>query len=393
MTTRIDMTWMTQVLALMFGLALLPSVARAQSSTTSACWVTDASGNLISTFGTTSCWVSLATNAFSQATISPSVGTIGAQVATPFPDGRSSGAQPGHDDLWNCATTSGQSCLVAVQTVPVALALKLEGSVTSAAASFIVSGSYSTSSGQVFTFDVEGGDGIGASARFFPDFNRSSTFTDVPVTLTTDATGVHFSIDFTAPTLWGCPSGSCSCSINCQFAFQNDHQFLQAIIYGDGTDQSVDVFHTFGVKVTSLDPSIILTSVDGRSGAPAGVNKPTPIQPPINVDGSSIFKLGQTIPVRLSVYNAAGKPVDGLAPQIALAMIAPAAGDVNEVLMSGNADTGTTLRGLGSGAYIFNLSTKRSQFNAGQDLVAGRYRLTISEPSFTAPVIVEFGLR
>ena len=39
-----------------------------------------------------------------------------------------------------------------------------------------------------------------------------------------------------------------------------------------------------------------------------------------------------------------------------------------------------------AGQYVFNLSTKRSQFNSGQDLTEGRYRLTITEPSFCSRV-------
>ena len=98
----------------------------------------------------------------------------------------------------------------------------------------------------------------------------------------------------------------------------------------------------------------------------AGTNVPGAMQQPINSDGSSTFKLGQTIPVRISVTDQSGHPIDGLAPQLALALIGAGATDVNELVMSGSADTGTTMRGLGSGAYIFNLSTKRSQFNAGR---------------------------
>jgi Tol biopolymer transport system component len=125
----------------------------------------------------------------------------------------------------------------------------------------------------------------------------------------------------------------------------------------------------------------------------AGTSVPSAMQPPINPDGSSTFKLGQTIPVRITATDQSGRPVDGLAPQLALALMGAGATDVNEVVMSGSADTGTTMRGLGGGAYIFNLSTKRSQFNAGQDLTDGRYRLTISEPTFTVPLVTEFGLR
>jgi len=51
------------------------------------------------------------------------------------------------------------------------------------------------------------------------------------------------------------------------------------------------------------------------------------------------------------------------------------------------------MRSAGDGQYIFNLSTKRSQFNAGQDLTPGVYQLTISSPGTFANVLVQFSIR
>jgi hypothetical protein len=41
---------------------------------------------------------------------------------------------------------------------------------------------------------------------------------------------------------------------------------------------------------------------------------------------------------------------------------------------------------------MFNLSTKRSQFNAGQDLTQGRYELRVKHPMI-ADAVVQFDLR
>ena len=114
---------------------------------------------------------------------------------------------------------------------------------------------------------------------------------------------------------------------------------------------------------------------------------------PINADGSSNFQLTRTIPVKIRATDcASGGAVNTLAPMITLTMIDVGGGAVNEVVSSSAADDGVTMRSAGDGQYIFNLSTKRSQFNAGQDLVAGRYELRISEPSF-AEVVVQFSIR
>lgn len=118
------------------------------------------------------------------------------------------------------------------------------------------------------------------------------------------------------------------------------------------------------------------------------------ILPPINSDNSSVFKLGRTIPVMIRVTDCATQgALNSLAPQISLVSV-DANGDVpvNELESSSAADEGTQMRNAGEGKYMFNLSTKNSQFNAGSDLVAGTYRLTISSQDF-APVVVQFVLR
>ena len=96
--------------------------------------------------------------------------------------------------------------------------------------------------------------------------------------------------------------------------------------------------------------------------------------------------------MKIRVTDCHGNPVATLTPQVALAKVGPGDGTVNELVSSSAADTGTTMRYAGDSQYIFNLSTKLSQFNAGQDLTAGRYRLTITAPSL-APVVVYFDLR
>jgi hypothetical protein len=52
------------------------------------------------------------------------------------------------------------------------------------------------------------------------------------------------------------------------------------------------------------------------------------------------------------------------------------------------------MRSTGDGNYMFNLSTKRSQFAAGSDLTAGTYLLTLASNSNAfANVSVTFNLR
>lgn len=115
---------------------------------------------------------------------------------------------------------------------------------------------------------------------------------------------------------------------------------------------------------------------------------------PINADNSSSVQLGRTLPVKIRITDCvSGEGVNTLAPQVALALVDLGGAPVNELESSSAADDGTTMRSAGNGQYIFNLSTKRSQFNAGEDLRAGIYQLTISSPGEFQDVIVQFAIR
>ena len=118
------------------------------------------------------------------------------------------------------------------------------------------------------------------------------------------------------------------------------------------------------------------------------------VLPPINADNSSVFELTRTIPVKIRAVDCeTGQALNTLAPQLSLVAVG-SGGDasVNEVVSSSAADEGVQMRSAGDGQYIFNLSTKRSQFAAGQDLTPGLYRLTITSPNFES-VVVDFMLR
>jgi len=120
----------------------------------------------------------------------------------------------------------------------------------------------------------------------------------------------------------------------------------------------------------------------------------TGILPPINADNTSSYQLGRTLPVKIRFTDCVtGEAVNTLTPVISLVLVGDGGGPVNEVESSSAADDGNTMRSAGDGQYIFNLSTKRSQFNAGQDLTPGVYQLTISSPASFADVVVQFTIR
>lgn len=143
------------------------------------------------------------------------------------------------------------------------------------------------------------------------------------------------------------------------------------------------------VQITDKDGGASATKSDSLSlfFTSAGVEQP------IDRDGSSTFKLGSTIPVKIKVADCLGEPVPTLAPRVSLTRTSGTTASVDEPVSSAAADTGNTMRWDSSGAqYIFNLSTKRSQFNGGADLTDGTYTLRITAAEL-APISVSLRIK
>lgn len=127
----------------------------------------------------------------------------------------------------------------------------------------------------------------------------------------------------------------------------------------------------------------------------------TALRQPVNVDGSSVFKLGSSVPLKIILSECYGVTPGQVAPQVALKRVDTLPeGTVNEVASSGSANDGTTMRyDATSGQHIYNLSTKRSQFCAtglscsNGDLTEGTYEVTISASELATPVKGRFNLR
>ena len=103
---------------------------------------------------------------------------------------------------------------------------------------------------------------------------------------------------------------------------------------------------------------------------------------PINAGGRTTFKLGSTIPVKVRVSDCTGALVDGLDLQVHLAL----GGSQVTQLASSNGDAGMRYT---DGQYLYNLSTKRSQFAGGLDLTAGTYHLWVSGPVASTDAVID----
>src|SRR5262249_3075541 len=79
---------------------------------------------------------------------------------------------------------------------------------------------------------------------------------------------------------------------------------------------------------------------------------------PVNADGTSIFKLGSTVPVKFQLTGTyAG--VTNLVAHLSVAQVSGAiTGDFSEAISTATADSGNTFRyDAQSSTYIFNLAT------------------------------------
>lgn len=133
---------------------------------------------------------------------------------------------------------------------------------------------------------------------------------------------------------------------------------------------------------------------DSTSASYATKNTAGAFLAPINASGTrSVFRKGSTIPVKIVIRDCDGAVVDTLTPGVQLEKLdgvpLPA---TNELQIDEAATNGRQMFWAGD-HYHFNLSTKNSQFAGGGDLVAGSYRISVTDPSLAAPASVVVDLR
>lgn len=171
------------------------------------------------------------------------------------------------------------------------------------------------------------------------------------------------------------------------------------IIWGDG---SSDEFGQSGAERShayrsagTYDARVLVTDDDGGRGSDelAGggyvvYNRPSGILQPINATGDrSLFKLGSTVPVKITVADCSGTAVPGLPPQVVVVKLDPTPdGTLVETVSTATPTDGTTMRYDSAGAqYIYNLASK--------PLSVGDWRVRIRDASFADHVEALFSLR
>lgn len=186
-----------------------------------------------------------------------------------------------------------------------------------------------------------------------------------------------------------CPGGNvASATFSASDAGAND-TIEGSIAWGDGTS---DAGFTGSHAYPAGSHTVTMSATDDDGGlSTVGVNTiflydTSGVLEPIAQDGTSRFKLGRTIPVKVIATDCTGAVVTTLAPQVSLTR----QGDAAAQVVSSSGDTGTTMRWTGE-HYHYNLSTKLSRAGDGTELQPGRYLLSLSAPEI-APVEVLFDL-
>ncbi len=169
------------------------------------------------------------------------------------------------------------------------------------------------------------------------------------------------------------------------------------ISWGDGTSTKVDpatspfeLAHTYALA-GAYTASVTVTDSAGASDsatADVAVDYTTAgVLQPINPDGSSVFKYGRTIPVKIGFVDCDGTIPTGLGPKISLMLISGASPGtaINEPESTSGADTTGVMR-FSDGKWIYNLATRPLPDSSA------RYRVTISLANGQIVTAI-FGLR
>jgi dienelactone hydrolase len=212
----------------------------------------------------------------------------------------------------------------------------------------------------------DGSDGSGVDVGSIPPtatHSASGTYTDSATVK--DAVGnesgsasLYTQVDADPPSLSvGCPAA----------VLLNAGGVHATIAAGDGeSGLALDPSGTQPIDTSTVGPKTTTATATDNVGHETTKSCTTQVQymfgglqQPINPDGSSIFKLGSTVPVKFTLTDAALATVGSAVGHLTLAKISNnVEGSFVEAVSTSNATTGTLFRLAGDGQYMFNLSTK-----------------------------------
>jgi hypothetical protein len=212
------------------------------------------------------------------------------------------------------------------------------------------------------------------------------------------------------PAITGLAAGGSNCSPSVSFGWTDPGSadtHTASLDWGDGSAADTFGDATTSTWVTSVSNATHsyaaagnytitagATDDDGGSGSDTlsytVFNLPSAVLQPINATGSrSVFKLGSTVPVKLTVADCGGAPVGTLLPVVSMTKLDSDPNDPNTVVETPYTATPTNGKNMRYDAvdqqYIYNLTTK--------PLSAGTWRVSITDASFAQPVTAVFNIK
>src|SRR5450759_482092 len=225
---------------------------------------------------------------------------------------------------------------------------------------------------------ADGSPGSGVDPASVPGpvtYATSGLFTDTATVKdlagnTSNPTSRSVQVDATPPSL----------SVTCPSTVLLNGKANASVVASDGqSGLAEDPSGTVAIFTTTVGPKTVTeTATDNvghsttRSCTTNVVYAYSGILQPVNADGSSIFKLGSTVPVKFSLHDAGGLTVATAVANLTVAKVTNEVdGTYVEAVSTAAATTGTLFRYDPTGQqYIFNLSTK--------GLSTGTWRLKVS---------------
>ncbi|WP_404383517.1 PKD domain-containing protein [Knoellia locipacati] len=204
-------------------------------------------------------------------------------------------------------------------------------------------------------------------------------------------------------------TAACTVSASASFSDAGTNDTHTATLdWGDGASGGATVSETAGAGTATGSHTyaaagsytVTATVTDDEGAADSGSasvttkNTASAFGAPIDAGGArSVFKLGSTIPLKITVTDCSGNLVQTLSPMVQLDKIdSTPAGPVNEAEIT-EVPTNGKLMAWNGEHYHYNLSTKRSEFFGGAALTIGTYRITVNDPTLFAPATVFIDLR
>jgi hypothetical protein len=134
----------------------------------------------------------------------------------------------------------------------------------------------------------------------------------------------------------------------------------------DAAGLAADPSGTTAIDTSSVGPKTTTKTATDHAGNESTRSCTTQVQylygglqQPVNADGSSIFKLGSTVPLKFRLTGSGEAPVAGAEARVYLAKLTgEVEGSYLEAVSTSAADSGNAFREAETGEYRFNLSTK-----------------------------------